>query len=71
MTGDPVPDADLQEQQEPRSADPRPSHVSRPDEPEADVLEQELPVDGEDEQLEDEEHPHAGEETERRERYRE
>jgi hypothetical protein len=68
MTVDPVPDADLHEQQEPEP-DVRPPHVSRPDEPEADVLEQEQPVDAEDEGDEEDEHRRVGEETDWRERY--
>lgn len=67
MTVDPVPDADLQEQREPER-DVRPPHVSRPDEPEADVLEQELPADSEDED-EEAEHRHVGEEVGWLERY--
>jgi hypothetical protein len=65
MTVDPVPDADLQEQQQPRSWTP-PAHPPRPDQPEADVLEQELPVDGADE---DDEHRHFGGASDWRERY--
>lgn len=48
-TSDPVPDADRQEQEEPPSTDPyrrTPEHLAA-EEPEADVLEQELPVDPE------------------------
>ncbi len=61
MTVEPVPAADLQEQQEPKSPDDPPMHVSRPEEPEADVLEQELPVDGEDEEDDDERRHTIGE----------
>jgi hypothetical protein len=66
MTGDPAPDADVQEQ---RERDPRtpPRHVPRPDEPEADVLEQEAPVEGMDE--DEEGHAHVGESSDWRERY--
>jgi hypothetical protein len=67
VTVDPVPEADQQAQREPER-DVRPAHVPRPDEPEADVLEQELPADGEGED-EEEEHRHAGEEVGWRERY--
>ena len=68
MTADPVPDADLQEQQEPKLQTP-PAHAPRPDEPEADVLEQELPVDGADEDEEEDEHRHVGGHSDWRERY--
>jgi hypothetical protein len=43
--------------------------VSRPDEPEADVLEQELPADAEDEGDEEDEHRRGGEGPAWRERY--
>jgi hypothetical protein len=66
MTVDPVPDADLQEQREPTSTVP-PAHAPRPDEPEADVLEQEVPVDGGEE--DEEEHRHEGDASDWRERY--
>ena len=68
MTVDPVPDADLQEQREPKS-DARPEHVSRPEEPEADVLEQELLADSEDEEDEEGDHRHLREQADWRERY--
>jgi hypothetical protein len=68
MTGDPVPDADLQEQREPES-DSRPPHVPRPDEPEADVLEQELPADADDEEDGEDDRRHVGEHVDWREHY--
>ena len=42
---DVVPAADRQEQETPRVIDPRLGHPHDPDQPEADVLEQELPID--------------------------
>ena len=45
---DAVPEADRQEQATPAEPDPRLAHPHPDDEPEADVLEQEVPV-GEDE----------------------
>ena len=48
MSTEPVPEADRQEQEEPPSHAPRRDHHHRFDQPEADVLEQEIPV-GEDE----------------------
>jgi hypothetical protein len=41
-----VPDDDLQEQLIPEDGDDPRQHVHDPEQPEADVLEQELPVDG-------------------------
>lgn len=49
-TVDPVPEADHQEQQEPASRDPRTDQPHQPDQPEADVLEQELPVEDADDE---------------------
>jgi hypothetical protein len=41
---DPIPEADRQEQETPRDADLRFRRAHVPDEPEADVVEQDLPV---------------------------
>ena len=68
MTVDGVPDADLQEQQEPKS-EAHPAHVPRPDDPEADVLEQEQPVDKDDVDDEEDEYRHVGAGSDWRERY--
>ena len=62
MVADQIPDADRQEQDEPPTADRYEGHRARPDQPEADVLEQETPVQSEDEAMETEAEPRSADE---------